>query len=141
MRLQAYEAGILGARWKPAPRRLCISREMEAVYRLTVQDDRYIGASHGDLILIPLANRVNDKGTIGRTLEGVDGTGPVDRRIIRPGQFIDLNFKTEVDAKLFAMQILAKGWSASAGTLNPHQPKQIVPPSEVERWADPGLGG
>jgi hypothetical protein len=50
-------------------------------------------------------------------------------------------FKTEVDAKLFAMQILAKGWSASAGTLNPHQPRQIVPASEVERWADPGLGG
>ena len=50
-------------------------------------------------------------------------------------------FKTEIDAKLFAMQILAKGWSASAGTLNPYQPKQIVPPSQIERWADPGLGG
>jgi hypothetical protein len=50
-------------------------------------------------------------------------------------------FKSEVDAKLFAMQILAKGWSASAGTLNPHQPKQVVGPSEVEHWADPGLGG
>jgi hypothetical protein len=50
-------------------------------------------------------------------------------------------FKSEVDAKLFAMQILAKGWSASAGTLNPHQPKRVVAPSEVERWADPGLGG
>lgn len=50
-------------------------------------------------------------------------------------------FKSEVDAKLFAMQILAKGWSASAGTLNPHQPKQVVPPSQIERWADPGLGG
>jgi hypothetical protein len=50
-------------------------------------------------------------------------------------------FKSEVDAKLFAMQILAKGWSASAGTLNPHQPKQIVPPSKIERWAAPGLGG
>jgi hypothetical protein len=50
-------------------------------------------------------------------------------------------FKSEVDAKLFAMQILAKGWTASAGTLNPHQPKQIVPPSQIERWADPGLGG
>jgi hypothetical protein len=49
-------------------------------------------------------------------------------------------FKTEVDAKLFAMQILAKGWSASAGTLNPHQPKKIVGPSEMEQWADPGLG-
>jgi hypothetical protein len=50
-------------------------------------------------------------------------------------------FKTEVDAKLFAMQILAKGWTASAGTLNPHQPKQVVGPADVERWADPGLGG
>lgn len=49
-------------------------------------------------------------------------------------------FKTEIDAKLFAMQILAKGWSASAGTLNPHQPKQIVPPSQIERWADPAAG-
>jgi hypothetical protein len=50
-------------------------------------------------------------------------------------------FKSEIDAKLFAMQILAKGWSASAGTLNPHQPKQIVGPSQIEHWADPGLGG
>jgi hypothetical protein len=50
-------------------------------------------------------------------------------------------FKSEVDAKLFAMQILAKGWSASAGTLNPHLPKQIVGASQIEGWADPGLGG
>ncbi len=49
-------------------------------------------------------------------------------------------FKSEIDAKLFAMQILAKGWSASAGTLNPHQPKQIIGASQIERWADPGLG-
>jgi hypothetical protein len=50
-------------------------------------------------------------------------------------------FKSEIDAKLFAMQILSKGWVASAGTLNPHQPKQIVGPSQIEQWADPGLGG
>jgi hypothetical protein len=50
-------------------------------------------------------------------------------------------FKSEVDAKLFAMQILAKGWSATAGTLNPYQPKQIVGSAQIERWADPGLGG
>ena len=50
-------------------------------------------------------------------------------------------FKSEVDAKLFAMQIISKGWSASAGTLNPHQPKQVVGPAQIERWADPGLGG
>ncbi len=48
-------------------------------------------------------------------------------------------FKSEIDAKLFAMQVLAKGWSASAGTLNPHQPEQIVGPSKIERWANPGL--
>lgn len=46
-------------------------------------------------------------------------------------------FKSEVDAKLFAMQILSKGWVASAGTLNPYQPKQVIGPSEIERWADP----
>ena len=50
-------------------------------------------------------------------------------------------FKSEVDAKLFAMQILAKGWTASAGTLNPYQPKRVVGPAQIERWADPGLAG
>ena len=50
-------------------------------------------------------------------------------------------FKSEIDARLFAMQILSKGWIASAGTLNPHQPKQIIPPSQIERWADPSPGG
>ena len=50
-------------------------------------------------------------------------------------------FKSEVDAKLFAMQILSKGLTASAGTLNPHQPKRIVGPAQIEAWADPGLGG
>ncbi len=50
-------------------------------------------------------------------------------------------FKSEVDAKLFALQILAKGWSASAGTLNPHQPKQVVGSSAIERWADPASVG
>jgi hypothetical protein len=50
-------------------------------------------------------------------------------------------FKSEIDAKLFAMQIVAKGWTATAGTLNPHQPKQVVGPSEFERWAGWGAGG
>jgi hypothetical protein len=49
-------------------------------------------------------------------------------------------FKSEVDARLFAMQIVAKGWSASAGTLNPHQPRQVVGPAQIERWADPNSG-
>ena len=46
-------------------------------------------------------------------------------------------FKAEIDAKLFAQQILAKGWTASAGTLNPHQPKQTIASSQIEKWADP----
>ena len=50
-------------------------------------------------------------------------------------------FKSELDAKLFAVQVLAKGCSASAGTLNPHQPKQTIAASQIERWADPGFGG
>ena len=50
-------------------------------------------------------------------------------------------FKSEVDAKLFAMQVLAKGCSANAGTLNPHLPKQTIAASQIERWADPGFCG
>jgi len=44
-------------------------------------------------------------------------------------------FKSEVDAKLFAMQILSKGLTASAGTLNP-------PSAEADRGtgADRDLG-
>jgi hypothetical protein len=49
-------------------------------------------------------------------------------------------FKTETDAKLFALQILAKGWSANAGTLNPHQPKRTIAASQIESWADPASG-
>ena len=48
-------------------------------------------------------------------------------------------FRSEIDAKLFTMQILAKGWTASAGTLAPDQPKRVVSASQIERWADPAL--
>ncbi|MDB5656450.1 MAG: hypothetical protein JWQ94_4063 [Tardiphaga sp.] len=47
-------------------------------------------------------------------------------------------FKSEIDAKLFAKQIIAKGWTATAGTLNPHQPKQTIASSKIEEWVDPG---
>ena len=46
-------------------------------------------------------------------------------------------FKSEDDAKKFAREIIAKGWLVSAGTLNPHQPKQTIAASKIERWADP----
>jgi hypothetical protein len=47
-------------------------------------------------------------------------------------------FKSEVDAKLFAREILAKGWTATAGTLNPHQPKRTVAASQIEDWIGSG---
>ncbi len=50
-------------------------------------------------------------------------------------------FKSEVDAKLFAMQIIAKGWSATAGTLNPHQPKRVVGAAQIEDWAGARVTG
>jgi hypothetical protein len=49
-------------------------------------------------------------------------------------------FKSETEAKLFALQILAKGWSANAGTLNPHQPKRTIAASQIEEWANPFPG-
>jgi hypothetical protein len=43
-------------------------------------------------------------------------------------------FKSEIDAKVFAREILAKGWTATAGTLNPYQPKRTIAASQVEDW-------
>jgi hypothetical protein len=44
------------------------------------------------------------------------------------------SFKTEADAKSFAREIVENGWTASAGTLNPHLPKKIVSPDRVLDW-------
>lgn len=43
-------------------------------------------------------------------------------------------FKTEADAKQFAEEIVRNGWSAIAGTLNPHKPKKTVPSSKILAW-------
>lgn len=48
-------------------------------------------------------------------------------------------FKTEADAKAFALEVVARGWSATAGTLNPHQPKRVIGASHIEDWATPRL--
>ncbi|MGX9390470.1 hypothetical protein ACWX0K_07350 [Nitrobacteraceae bacterium UC4446_H13] len=48
-------------------------------------------------------------------------------------------FKTEADAKAFALEVVARGWSATAGTLNPHQPKRVIGASQIEDWAAPHL--
>jgi hypothetical protein len=43
-------------------------------------------------------------------------------------------FRTEADAKAFARAIVENGWTASAGTLNPHHPKRVVSPDRVLDW-------
>ncbi|WP_271623399.1 hypothetical protein [Bradyrhizobium sp. CCBAU 11430] len=42
-----------------------------------------------------------------------------------------------MEAKLFAKEKLDEGLVVTAGTLNPHTPKQIIPSSAVSIW----LGG
>lgn len=43
-------------------------------------------------------------------------------------------FKDEADAKQFAQEIIANGWSAIAGTLNPHTPKRTIPSTRILDW-------
>jgi len=43
-------------------------------------------------------------------------------------------FKAEADAKQFAQEIIESGWSAIAGTLNPHAPKKTVASTEILDW-------
>src|SRR4029077_8995241 len=71
---------------------------MEKIYRLSVQSNPDVSATDGDLIVIPLSCRMHDQRTVSRTLEGVDGTGFVDRRIVWTGQLVDLYLEAEVDA-------------------------------------------
>ena len=53
-----------------------------------------------------------------------------DRRCVRATR----KFKAEVDARQFAQEIIASGWSAIAGTLNPYTPKQIVSSTRILDW-------
>jgi hypothetical protein len=54
------------------------------------------------------------------------------RRVVRATR----KFKTEADAKQFARKIIAEGWSAIAGTLNPHTPKKTISSKEILAWID-----
>jgi hypothetical protein len=51
-------------------------------------------------------------------------------RIIRATR----KFKAEADAKRFAQEIIEKGWSAIAGTLNPYKPKKTVASTQILDW-------
>jgi hypothetical protein len=43
-------------------------------------------------------------------------------------------FKAEAEAKQFAQEIIDRGWSAIAGTLNPHTPKKTVSSTRILDW-------
>jgi hypothetical protein len=45
-------------------------------------------------------------------------------------------FKAEVEARQFAQEIIGKGWSAIAGTLNPHTPKKTIASTQILDWID-----
>jgi hypothetical protein len=53
-----------------------------------------------------------------------------DRRCVRATR----KFKAEAEARQFANEIVAKGWSAIAGTLNPHTPKRTVASTQILDW-------
>jgi hypothetical protein len=43
-------------------------------------------------------------------------------------------FKSEADARQFAQEMIANGWSAIAGTLNPYTPKKTVSSTRILDW-------
>jgi hypothetical protein len=43
-------------------------------------------------------------------------------------------FKDEAEARRFAQEVIEKGWSAIAGTLNPHTPKRTVSSTRILDW-------
>jgi len=53
-----------------------------------------------------------------------------ERRCVRATR----KFKGEADAKQFAREIIERGWSAIAGTLNPHTPKKTVSSRQILDW-------
>jgi len=45
-------------------------------------------------------------------------------------------FKAEEDARKFALEVIEKGWTAIAGTLNPHAPKKTIASTQILDWID-----
>ena len=53
-----------------------------------------------------------------------------ERRLVRATR----KFKAEAEAKQFAQEIVAKGWSAIAGTINPYTPKKLISSTQILDW-------
>jgi hypothetical protein len=43
-------------------------------------------------------------------------------------------FKSEAEAKQFAEEIIGKGWTAIAGTINPYTPKRVISSKRIVYW-------
>jgi hypothetical protein len=43
-------------------------------------------------------------------------------------------FKSESEAKQFAREALASGKAVYAGTINPHEPRRLIPPEQIDEW-------
>jgi hypothetical protein len=53
-----------------------------------------------------------------------------ERRLVRGTR----KFTTEAEARQFAQEVIANGWSAIAGTLNPHTPRKTVASTRILDW-------
>ena len=53
-----------------------------------------------------------------------------ERRSVRATR----KFRAEAEAKQFAQEMIKEGWSAIAGTLNPHTPKKTVASTQILDW-------
>ena len=49
-------------------------------------------------------------------------------------------FRSELKAKEFARQKLADTQNITAGTLNPHLPKRVIPSAQMSQWLEEPTG-
>jgi hypothetical protein len=66
---------------------------------------------------------VSYRSNIARRREDKQSLTPATRR-----------FETESDAKQFAEKVIGDGWSVTAGTINPYEPKKVIPSTRVLDW-------
>jgi hypothetical protein len=91
---------------------------------LTITSQRHVKIFEADSVTRPDIWYVSYRSSI--TPRRDDG----ERKFIRGTR----KFKTEADAKQFAQEIVEKGWSAIAGTLNPYTPKRTVASTRILDW-------
>ena len=58
------------------------------------------------------------------------GTKPESRLLARGTQ----RFRSEAEAKQFALEVISNGWSAIGGTINPYKPKRVISCRQILDW-------